>query len=58
MILVDSNTWVDCFNGVRSPHMARLDAALEDEEDLTEAIPLDPNLRAREDGAAPGWRNW
>lgn len=34
MILVDSNTWGDHFNGVQSPHVERLDAALEAEEDL------------------------
>lgn len=31
MIIVDSNTWADFFNGVRTPHVARLDAALEGE---------------------------
>lgn len=35
MILVDSNTWADYFNGVETPHVQRLDAALEDEEDLS-----------------------
>ena len=35
MIVVDSNTWADFFNGVPSPHVARLDAALADEEDLS-----------------------
>ena len=34
MIIVDSGTWVDFFNGIESPHMKRLDAALEQEEDL------------------------
>jgi hypothetical protein len=39
MIVVDSNTWADFFNGVRSPHVQRLDAALEEEEDLA-IIPI------------------
>ena len=39
MILVDSNTWADFFNGVQTPHVARLDAALEKEEDLS-VIPI------------------
>jgi len=39
MILVDSNTWADFFNGVQTPHMARLDTALETEEDLS-VIPI------------------
>ena len=39
MIIVDSNAWVDFFNGVRSPHAERLDAALRDEEDLS-VIPI------------------
>ena len=39
MILVDSNTWVDYFNGARTPHSSRLDAALHDEEDLA-VIPI------------------
>ncbi|OLD64724.1 MAG: hypothetical protein AUI47_04630 [Acidobacteria bacterium 13_1_40CM_2_68_5] len=39
MIIVDSNTWADFFNGVRSPHVARLDAVLEREEDLS-VIPI------------------
>ena len=39
MIIVDSNTWADFFNGVRTPHVARLDTALEDEEDLS-VIPI------------------
>ena len=34
MIVVDSNTWADFFNGADAPHVARLDAALRDEEDL------------------------
>jgi predicted nucleic acid-binding protein len=39
MIIVDSNTWADFFNGVRTAHVTRLDAALEDEEDLS-VIPI------------------
>ena len=34
MMIVDSNTWADYFNGVRSFHALRLDVALQDEEDL------------------------
>lgn len=34
MIVVDSDTWADYFNGVSTPHTQRLQAALEDEEDL------------------------
>jgi predicted nucleic acid-binding protein len=34
MIIVDSNTWADFFNGVSTPHTQRLDALLRDEEDL------------------------
>jgi len=39
MIIVDSNTWADYFNGLQTPHVRRLDAALEDEEDLS-MIPI------------------
>jgi predicted nucleic acid-binding protein len=39
MTIVDSNTWADYFNGVRSPHVQRLDLALEEEEDLA-VIPI------------------
>jgi len=39
MIIVDSNTWADFFSGVGTPHAARLDAALENEEDLS-VIPI------------------
>jgi hypothetical protein len=39
MIIVDSNAWADFFNGVQTPHVARLDAALEKEEDLS-VIPI------------------
>ena len=34
MIVVDSNTWADYFNGAPTPHTLRLDAALIDEEDV------------------------
>ena len=34
MIVVDSNTWADFFNGTGTPEVERLSAALEDEEDL------------------------
>jgi len=34
MIVVDSNTWGDFFNGTSSPHVERLDSALREEEDL------------------------
>ena len=34
MIIVDSNTWADFFNGVSTPHVGRLDHALHEEEDL------------------------
>ncbi len=34
MIIVDSNTWVDYFNGVDSPHAGHLDVVLREEEDL------------------------
>ena len=33
MMIVDSNTWADFFNGVGTPHVQRLDAALQQEED-------------------------
>jgi hypothetical protein len=39
MIIVDSNTWADFFNGAQTPHVTRLDAALEREEDLS-VIPI------------------
>lgn len=39
MIVVDSNTWIDFFNGVDAPHVDRLDAALADEEDLA-VVPI------------------
>ena len=39
MIIVDSNTWADFFNGAESPHVQRLDVALEEEEDLA-VIPI------------------
>jgi predicted nucleic acid-binding protein len=34
MIIVDSNTWADFFNGASTSHVERLDLALEEEEDL------------------------
>lgn len=34
MIVVDSSTWADFFNGASTPHVERLDAALQHEEDL------------------------
>jgi hypothetical protein len=34
MMIVDSGTWAAHFNGLETPHAARLDAALRDEEDL------------------------
>ena len=34
MIIVDSNTWADYFNGSVSDHVDRLDLALVDEEDV------------------------
>jgi predicted nucleic acid-binding protein len=34
MIVVDSSTWADFFNGALTPHVERLDAALHEEEDL------------------------
>lgn len=34
MMVVDSNTWADFFNGASGPHVTRLDAALRDEDDL------------------------
>jgi predicted nucleic acid-binding protein len=34
MIIVDSNTWADFFNGVSSRHAQRVDDALREEEDL------------------------
>jgi len=34
MIIVDSNTWADFFNGTSGPHVQRLEAALREEDDL------------------------
>ena len=34
MLIVDSNTWADYFNGAATPHVQRLDLALQEEEDL------------------------
>jgi hypothetical protein len=39
MMIVDSNTWADFFNGVPSPYVQRLDAALSEEEELA-VIPI------------------
>ena len=39
MIIVDSNTWADFFNGAPDPHVRRLDNALKEEEDLA-VIPI------------------
>jgi len=39
MIIVDTNTWADFFNGLEAPHAERLDAALRDEEDVS-VIPI------------------
>jgi hypothetical protein len=34
MIVVDSNTWADFFNGARNPYADRLEGALEEETDM------------------------
>jgi len=34
VIVVDSNTWADFFNGTRSPHAERLATILEEKEDV------------------------
>jgi len=39
MIVVDSNTWADFFNGARNPHADRLERALEEETDMA-VIPV------------------
>jgi hypothetical protein len=39
MIIVDSNTWADFFNGASNPHVQRLDLALQEEEDLA-VVPI------------------
>lgn len=39
MMIVDSNTWADFFNGAPSPQAERLEVALEEEEDLA-VIPI------------------
>ncbi len=39
MIVVDSNTWADFFNGLETPYVHRLDLALGNEEDLA-VIPI------------------
>jgi predicted nucleic acid-binding protein len=39
MMVVDSNTWADFFNGTSNPHVRRLHLALREEEDLA-IIPI------------------
>lgn len=39
MMIVDTNSWADFFNGVRNPYVERLDLALREEEDLA-ALPI------------------
>jgi predicted nucleic acid-binding protein len=39
MMIVDSNAWADFFNDNPSPHVQRLDVALQEEEDLA-VIPI------------------
>jgi hypothetical protein len=39
MIIVDSNTWADFFNGASKPHVQRLAIALREEEDLA-VVPI------------------
>ena len=39
MMVIDSNTWVDFFNGIGSTHVQRLDDALQAEEDIA-VIPI------------------
>jgi hypothetical protein len=39
MIVVDSNTWADFFNGARNPHADRLERALEEETEMA-VIPV------------------
>ncbi len=39
MIVVDSNTWADFFNGASNPQVQRLDIALQEEEDLA-VVPI------------------
>ncbi len=39
MIVVDSNTWADFFNGARTPHAERLASVLDDQEDVA-VLPL------------------
>jgi predicted nucleic acid-binding protein len=34
VIVVDSNTWADFFNGTQTPHVERLELALGQEEDI------------------------
>ncbi len=39
MMIIDSNTWADFFNGVQSAHAERLEVALDEEADLA-VIPI------------------
>ena len=39
VIVVDSNTWADFFNGSANPHVDRLELALDEEEDLA-VVPI------------------
>ena len=39
VIIVDSNTWADFFNGASTPHVHRLDLALGQEEDIA-VVPI------------------
>ncbi len=39
MMIVDSNTWADFFNGSSNPHVDRLEKGMEEEEDIA-VIPL------------------
>ena len=39
MMIVDSNTWADFFNGAKNSHVERLDKALQEEDDLA-VIPI------------------
>ena len=39
MMIVDSNTWADFFNGAQEPYVERLEFALEEEEDIA-VLPL------------------
>lgn len=39
MIVVDSNTWADFFNGASNPHVQRLETALKAEDDIA-VVPI------------------